>query len=270
MTYSKTNATDPAKKPGKKPPRRLACIDIPEFLFQWMAVQQPDWARQPMALVKDERPTALLQEVNARARECGLRRGMRYGEALSQIPYLRARSLSPALMEQITQEMVEKLRAFSPQIEACSHNSGVFYAALNGLEQLFPSWTEWRDGLLKSLEDCGYSAQVVIGFNHFGSLAVARHDQPRFVLESEEEEDELARDVPLWRLGVPVNLTNALSMLGVARLGDFLKLTSESLLERFGREAYELHRRARKDHWDPLRNVPEAQLWEATLGLDWR
>ncbi|MBS2036791.1 hypothetical protein JST97_17505 [bacterium] len=266
---SKTNAMDPAKKAGKKPNRRLACIDIPEFLFQWMVVQQPDWARQPMALVKDERPTALLQEVNGRARECGLRRGMRYGEALSQIPYLRARSLSPALREQITQEMVERLRAFSPQIEACSKNSGVFYAGLNGLEQLYPGWEAWRDQLLRFLEECGYGAQAVVGFSHFGSLAVARHDQPQVILQSELQEEELAREVPLWRLGVPVKLTNALSMLGVTRLGDFLKLSSESLLERFGREAYELHRQARKDHWDPLQNVPEARLWEATLGLDY-
>ena len=267
--FSKTNATGPAKKSGKRPLRRMACIDIPEFLFQWMVVQQPDWARQPMALVKDERPTALLQEVNSRALEVGLRRGMRFGEALSQIPYLRARSLSPALRDQITREMVEKLRAFSPQIEACSQNSGVFYAALNGLERLYPSWDDWRGQVLKALEECGYGGQAVIGFSHFGSLAVARHDHPQAILESPEQEDELARDVPLWRLGVPVKLTNSLSMLGVTRLGDFLKLTSESLLERFGREAYELHRRARKDHWDPLQNVPEAQLWEARLGLDY-
>lgn len=267
--FSKTNATDPGKKPGKTPLRRMACIDIPEFLFQWMVVQQPDWARQPMALVKDERPTALLQEVNGRAQELGLRRGMRFGEALSQIPYLRARSLSPALKEQITREMVEKLRAFSPQIEACTHNSGVFYTGLNGLEKLYPCFLEWRCQLLKMLEESGFPAQAVIGFSHFGSLAVARHDQAVPLLESPQQEDELAREVPLWRLGVPLKLTNALSMLGVTRLGDFLKLTSESLLERFGREAYDLHRRAKKEHWDPLQNVAEPVVWEATLGLDY-
>lgn len=267
--FSKTNATGPAKKSGKRPLRRMACIDIPEFLFQWMVVQQPDWARQPMALVKDERPTALLQEVNSRALEVGLRRGMRFGEALSQIPYLRARSLSPALIEQITREMVEKLRTFSPQIEACSHNIGVFYTGLNGLEILYPCFLTWRSQLLKTLEESGYSAQCVIGFSHFGSLAVARHGQPVPLLQSSQQEDELAQEVPLWRLGVPVKLTNALSMLGVTRLGDFLKLTSESLLERFGREAYDLHRRAKKEHWDPLQNVAEPVVWEATLGLDY-
>ena len=265
----KTNATDPVKRSGKKPLRRMACIDIPEFLFQWMVVQQPDWARQPMALVKDERPTALLQEVNGRALEVGLRRGMRFGEALSQIPYLRARSLSPALMEQITREMVEKLRAFSPLIEACTHNSGVFYTTLNGLERLYPCLLSWREQLLKTLESSGYQAQCTMGFSHFGSLAVARHEQPIALLESPQQEDELAQEVPLWRLGVPVKLTNALSMLGVTRLGDFLKLTSESLLERFGREAYDLHRRAKKEHWDPLQNVAEPVIWEATLGLDY-
>jgi protein ImuB len=247
----------------------MACIDIPEFLFQWMVVQQPDWARQPMALVKDERPTALLQEVNGRAMEVGLRRGMRFGEALSQIPYLRARSLSPALKNQITLEMIEKLRAFSPQIEACPHNSGVFYLGLNGLEQLFPCFLEWRSQLLQSLESSGYQGQCVIGFSHFGSLAVARHDQPVLLLETPQQEDQLAQEVALWRLGVPVKLTNSLSMLGVTSLGDFLKLTSESLLERFGREAYDLHRRAKKVHWDPLQNVAEPTVWEATLGLDY-
>ncbi len=266
---SKTNAAAPARRSGKKALRRMACIDIPEFLFQWMVVQQPDWARQPMALVKDERPTALLQEVNGRALEVGLRRGMRFGEALSQIPYLRARSLSPALREQITLEMVEKLRAFSPQIEACPHNSGVFYIGLNGLETLYPCFLSWREQLLKTLEASGYQAQCVIGFSHFGSLAVTRHDQPITLLESPQQEDELAQQVALWRLGVPVKLTNALSLLGVTTLGDFLKLTSESLLERFGREAYDLHRRAKKEHWDPLQSVAEPTVWEATLGLDY-
>ena len=266
---SKTNATGPAKATGKPPIRRMACIDIPEFLFQWMVAQQPDWARQPMALVKDERPTALLQEVNGRAQECGLRRGMRFGEALSQIPYLRARSLSPALREQITQEMVERLRVFSPQIEPCTHNSGVFYAGLNGLQKLYPCLEEWRQKVLKALEEIGYQGHIVAGFSHFGSLAVARHENKYSVLTSPAQEDELAKEVPLWRLGVPVKLTNALSMLGVTRLGDFLKLTSESLLERFGREAYDLHRRAKKTHWDPLQSAPEPQVWEAHLGLDY-
>ncbi|MCW5872986.1 MAG: hypothetical protein KIS61_37415, partial [Candidatus Eremiobacteraeota bacterium] len=182
---------------------------------------------------------------------------------------LRARSLSTALKEQIIREMAEKLRAFSPQVEACSHNSGVFYVALNGLEQLYPCWLRWREQVLQALAESGYAARCAIGFSHFGSLAAARHEQPVPLLESPQQEDELAREVALWRLGVPIHLSNSLSMLGVTRLGDFLKLTSESLLERFGREAYELHRRAKKDHWDPLQNLAEPVVWEATLGLDY-
>lgn len=233
-----------------------------------MVAQQPEWARQPLALVKEQRPTALLLEVNTLAAAQGLRPGMRYGEALAQVPALRARCLTAQQRQQIKDEMVEKLRAFSPEIEACGQNTGVFYAGLTGLLGLYASWDDWVKAVHQGL---GYQARVVVGFSRFGALAVSRRAQapPRQILDSVAEEDRLSREAPLWRLGVPAKLVLSLEQLGVVNLGQFLKLSSESLLERYGREAYELHRRAKKTRWDPLRPQAEPIPWVARMSLDY-
>lgn len=268
---SRTNATALGRASGCPSAPRMACIDIPEFLFQWMVGQQPDWAQQPLALVKNYKPTALLLEVNGRAQALGLRPGMRYAEALAQVPELQARPVPPLRRAEIRDEMVERLRAYSPSIEPCTRNAGVLYAALGGLLGLYPSWESWAKAVLQGLQRAGYLASVVLGFSRIGTLAVARSQPPlRFrLLGSPVQEEELAASVPLWKLGIPARLGQALQQLGVERLGPFLKLSGESLLERFGREAFEFHRRACNERWDPLQSQPEPHFWEARQGLEY-
>lgn len=265
---SKTNATGRGKASRKKASPPMGCIDIPEFLFQWLARESPI---PPMALVKEERPTSLLLAINGPAREAGLRPGMRYGEALAQVPQLRGRVLSPCDRSRIQTEMVETLRAFSPVVEACPHQVGVFYTGLEGLLGLYPNWQAWARAVLRSLTQRGYWARVVVGYSRFGSMALARrqHAPPFTIVANPEEEQEKIQDVELWRLGLPLKLLQPLQQLGLERVREFLKLTSESILERFGKEAYELHRRAQGQVWDPLRPQLEPLLWEARMGLDY-
>jgi protein ImuB len=267
----KTSVLGPVKASGKKPSLPMACIDIPEFLFQWMVAKQPSWARLPLALVKEEKPTALLLQINSQARRLGLRPGLRYGEALAQVPQLRGQVLSPSQIRQIQLEMVELLRAFSPHIEPCDQQIGVFYLALGGLLGIYSSWTDWARTVLRKLSHLHYWVRIAIGYSHFHCLALTRQEKAPPIQISETPQQELAkaRQVPLARLGLPLSLGQSLEQLGVDKVGAFLDLTSESLWERFGKEAYLLHRRAKGELWDPFQNHPEPVFWEARSGLDY-
>lgn len=268
--YSKTNAMAPGKSIPKKCCPRMACIDIPDFLFQWVLQQQPGWSQLPLAIIQEEKPNAPLLLLNPEAQQAGLRVGMRYIEALSQLPSLRAQAISPSLRQQISQQMVTTLRAFSPQVAACPQRTGVFYAGVEGLIGLYPSWSDWIQAVRKKLHDGGYRSLVVVGFSQFGCLAVARH--PRAisrVLVSIEEEQRLAGQAHLEQLELPLRLLQSLQMLGLRSLGEFLKLSSESILDRFGSEAYKFHRIAKNELWDPLQSQPEPTFWEAQLALDY-
>ena len=249
----------------------MACIDIPEFLFQWLIARHSNWGRLPLALVKDQRPTSLLLQVNTQARRLGLRAGLRYGEALAQVPQLRGQVVSPSQMRQAQLEMVEILRAFSPHIEPCSQQLGVFYVALDGLLGIYASLQAWGKAVLRHLSSLGYWVRIAIGFSPFYCLALARQDKALAIQVSShpDQEESRARCVPLHHLRLPTELAQALEQLGVETVGAFLELTSESIWERFGKEAYLLHRRARGELWNPLQNQPEPTFWEARIGLDY-
>lgn len=268
--FSKTNATDPVRPLSRPAPPRWGCIDIPELLFQWVLQQHPDWRSCPVAIVQEEKPQSPLLSLNAQARQLGLRVGMRYLDALTGNPQLRARAIPPTLRGQIQQEIVEILREFSPQIAPCPERTGVFYAALDGLIGLYPSWEAWIESLRQRLQQRGYHPNIVLGYQPLTLLAVARlgGSSPQ-ILASPDEEKHWALKADLACLELPLQLFQGLQALGLQTLGDFLKLSSESLLDRFGSQAYRIHRQARGGLEHPLAFQAEPELWQAHLSLDY-
>jgi protein ImuB len=72
----------------------------------------------------------------------------------------------------------------------------------------------------------------------------------------------------LERLDLAPKLRDALAKLGIRTVGTFLRLPAGGILQRFGQEAYHLHKLANGDLWAPLApQVPEAPI-EQRIILD--
>jgi protein ImuB len=250
---------------------RYACIDVPALALQLLLADHPDWKTFPAAVVDADEPGGVLLEVSERAWRSRLRPGMRYGAALALDGRLRAGVVAAAQIEEARTRIADALRRHTPHVEPSREEPGVFWLDASGLVRLYVSAQAWANAVARAVNGCGFEAGLACGFTRFGSYAFARalcgashqgragpkarSSRRLLVCESHEEEKRLVAEVALERLGIDPKLRDAMARLGIATVGDFLRLPAGSIARRFGEEAERLHRRARGQQWDPL--VPE-------------
>ncbi len=233
---------------------RLACVDLPAFPLQLVRKRHPDWAGHPVVVVARDEPHAEVTWVDEAARAVGVLPGHRYAHALSLAPNLRADVIDAGVVAAAVDEVCGRLRAYSPEVEACADAPGVFWLDATGLERLFRSLQRWAREIYADLRGHGFEAALALGYTRFGTYAVARSNRSGVtVFRDEASEHGAARDVPLARLGVEPRLRDQLRRLGVVTVGELIHLPAGGVLERFGSEALRLHRLAAGEQWDPLR-----------------
>ena len=233
----------------------LACVDVPALPLQVLLDRHPDWAEHPAAVVVQDRPQAPIAWVNERARDCGILPGMRYAAGLSLARELRAGVVEDHQVDQAVEQLLQQLRGFSPDVEPSREEPGVFWLDASGLHHLYPSLETWATEIRGELESRGLESNVAVGFTRFGSYAMARTGGGQVVLTDRDTEVHLARRVPLDRLEIDPRFRDALHKLGVTTVGDLVDLPPAGIRERFGEEAYRLHRMAAGDLWTPFRPV---------------
>lgn len=240
---------------------RLACVDLPALPLQLLLRAHPEWRGLPAAVVAEDRPQGQILWVNEAARRSRVLPGQRYAQGLSLASELRAAEVCGAEIERTVARLTRLLRDFSPDVEPCADEPGLFWLDASGLSRLMPSLERWAGSIRAALEQAGFAPGcVVVGFSRFGSYALARasQDRPIFVCRSPEEEQARSRQIPLSRLGLAPKLRDALDRLGIKSVGQLLALPAEGLHERFGVGAHRLHRLAAGRLWDPLK--AEAEL----------
>jgi protein ImuB len=235
---------------------RLACVDVPALPLQLLLKEHPDWKDHPVAVVAEDKPQALLLWVNEKARRCRVLPGQRYAAALSLTGDLRAAPVPRETIEAGLALLTGRLRRFTPEVEPARESPGVFWLNAKGLELLFPSLEIWSQSIHRELLDSGFQSAVVVGFTRFGTYAVARSSRGTIVFPEPAQEKEAAGSVLLERLDIDPRVRDALLKLGVRTVRDLLRLPAAGLGERFGEEAFRLHRWATGHLWTPLR--PEA------------
>ncbi len=248
---------------------RLACVDLPALSLQLLCRRHPDWAEHPVAVVEEDRPQGLILAVNEKARCARILPGHRYAHALSLAPDLRAGEVPDSEIARGMAFVLERLRTFSPNVDPFSGEPGVFWLDASGLGKLYRSLGVWADAIRRGLADHGFTSTVVVGFSRFATYAVARQRLRQVtVFDQAADEREAARRVALERLDFAPSLRDSLARLGVTTLGGFLRLPPGGLLERFGNEAYRLHRLAAGERWDPLQAAFPDEPNEQRLILD--
>ena len=249
---------------------RLACVDVPVLPLQLLLRRHDDWSALSVAVVDRDTPQGLITHLNESARKGGIRTGMRYADALSLEPALRAGTVSEADVEQGVDAVVERLRRFSPTIEPSAELPGVLWLDASGLELLYATLEDWAHAVAADLRKIGFRSTMAVGFTRFGTFAAAR-SRPRtgaIVFDHAGAEQDMARRVPLDRIGLDPKVRELLAKLGIHTVGTFLRLPAAGLLQRFGAQAHRLHRMASGDLWTPLVPRPSEEPVEDKTILD--
>jgi protein ImuB len=246
--------------------QRLACINVPALPLQLLLKKHPDWSAYAAAVVDHDTPQGKILWVNQKAWGTRIRPGQSYGEGLSLDPGLRAGVITSNEIEDGVDAIVSRLTRFSPEIEPSRDLAGIFWLNAAGMTLLFPSLDDWADSIRKDLEAFGVRSRMAVGFSRFGSYALARSTRKNIVVEDPHQEEDLSRKVPLERLDLAPKLRDTLAKLGIHTVGTFLRLPAGGILQRFGQEAYRLHRLANGDLWAPLTpQAPEAPIEQRIL-----
>ncbi len=253
---------------------RMACVELPAFPLQLLLRRHPDWDGRPVAVVDRDKPQGVILWVNEAAQEARIRTGMRYSAGLSLARTLHAGEVTPADIEREVAVLADRLRRFSPDVEPCRDEPGVFWLNASGLSHLYASPREWADAILAALRAGGLRGSVAVGFSRFGTYAVARTaasaatGPAATVLRDPTTERALAGQAPLDRLGIDPALRDSLQKLGVRTVGAFLKLPPAGIRRRFGAAAERLHRLAAGDLWVPLQPLRVREPLVARHDLD--
>ena len=241
---------------------RMACVELPEFPLQLLLKRHPEWVGRPVAVVDRDKPQGVILWVNERARVARIRTGMRYGAGLSLAHALHAGEVPPAEVEQGVAAIADHLHRFSPDVEPCRDEPGIFWLNASGLSYLHASLGGWAREIVATLRSSGFRSVVAVGFTRFATHAVARtltSGEPVVVIRSPAGERALAGRVRLSRLGIAPVLRDRLHRLGIHTVQAFLQLPSGGIRRRFGPEAQRLHRLAADELWAPLQplRIPE-------------
>ena len=122
---------------------RPACIDVPALPLQILARRHPSWRGLPFAVIDRDTPQGVLSVARCSRARKRLRPGMRYAEALSVAPDLRADVVSPDAVAAAVETIARRLQDFSPIVETAPDTPGVFWSNAAGLSLLYPTLHDW-------------------------------------------------------------------------------------------------------------------------------
>jgi protein ImuB len=263
---------------------QVACVDLPALPLQLVLRQHPHWRAHPVVVVEEDRPQGVVLWASEHARAQRVLPGQRFAEALSLCSELRAQVVSAAQLTTAVEELLTALTALSPRVEPARETlaaarggaagaGGTFWLDGAGLQRLYRDGASWGAAILQAVRRLGFAAVTVVGFARFATYALARATTPArspapLVFASEEQERAAAAAVALARLEIDPKLRDALGRLGVATLGQMVRLPGGGILERFGVEAHRLYQLAAGERWDPLVPVAPPQCLEERVLLD--
>jgi len=227
----------------------VACVDLPALPLQLLLRRHRSWIREPVAVLDREDPQGIVLWVNPKAHQARVRTGMRYGAALSLVANLCGGVVERGEIAAAVRELTGWMQRHAPLVEPCAWpgEPGVFWLGVQGMERLHRDWAAWGREVRGALREHGFGGSVAVGFDRFGSFALARQmsyaSGGRKVMVCASAVDERARSarVPLDLLNIDPKVRDALEQLGVRDVGHLRRLPAGGLEERFGRAAHDLH-----------------------------
>jgi protein ImuB len=231
---------------------RMACISIPSFALQLLVLREPLWCEYPTAVVTEEKPSGIILEINRKAKDMGVKTGMRFSAALTLAANLHAGTLREEEITDGVQMVLGILLRFSPEIEPFELCPGVFWINASGFERLYPSLSSWAEELVNGLKDYGFVARISVGFSRFGSFLAAKRTRHPLIFKDPGEERRFSRYTPLTLLPMSPKASKQLKDLGVETVGAFTDLPFGSVHKRFKKDVCQWYQFASENRTHPI------------------
>ncbi|TFH05428.1 MAG: DNA polymerase Y family protein, partial [Spirochaetales bacterium] len=231
---------------------RLACISLPRIDLQILALRHAELKTLPAAVVTEEKPLGRITQVNRAARAVGVQPGMRFASALSICPQLRAGVVQPEERVSLREELVRRLRTFTPEVEVGDSDNALFWVNAGGLDRLYSSLGQWANSLQEALQEMGLVCNIAVGFTRFGTYAAAKSRRAVTFFENADQEEASGLRSPVGVLPLDHDTLLRLHQLGLYTIKDFVRFSPGALRRRFGREVEQLQRFARGESTMPI------------------
>ena len=250
---------DPVGNTPKFAAERVACINIQVLPLQLLLRKQPQWNGRPVAVVEKETPHSSILWINPAAHQAGIRSGMCYSSALSLDQNLCAGTVSEEEIQTILQKILIQLDRFSPRVEPCEEEPGIFWVDTTGLDKLYGSLQEWARQIRVQLSRLQLQASIAVGFTRFGSYAIAKGKNQVSVIPSFDFEEIECRRVRLQHLHLEPMLRDRLEKLAILTVGDLMDLPKGSIDCHLGEKAWSFYQFASGEYSLPIQSqkVPE-------------
>jgi len=235
----------------------------------------PDWpVRAALGTAEPHPPTALIHAgvvvaCSASSRAHGVRVGQRKREAQARLPSLRVLPHDPSADGRGFVPVLRLIEEHAPGVHLL--RPGIAALRSRGISRYYGGEEQAAGALLSLLAEAGYGeTRIGVADGMFTAELAARQADPVRVIPAGASRSFLA-PLPLQVLGQR-ELADLLHRLGIATLGEFAALQTESVRERFGEHGVRLHALAGGSDSRPLTpRPPDPQLsreidFDAPLG----
>jgi len=261
------------------PPARIACLLVPALPLAAELRAHPEWIGRPLAIAAGPGPRAELIAVSPEAAAAGVRAQTSVVHGRAACAALLVRVLSPAQSHAARAALLDLALSVSPRAEHAPPGSGAHAAEaavfvdVRGVAALFRSETGCAGALAERARRLGLPARVAVA----ASRGVAR------VAARQLAYDGAAGDVRVIAPGgeaaflapLPLDLlcpddaqAEALSRVGLRRVGELLRLPERALVTRLGAGIRPLLALARGEDRAPPPSVPPEPRLEEVSELE--
>ncbi|QZP24260.1 Y-family DNA polymerase [Pseudomonas mosselii] len=213
-----------------------ACILLPQLALDTVLRERDD-PEAPLVLLGGPPQRRVLRAVNPAASELGLRAGQTLTAARALADGFTCVEVEPARIEQLQQLLAAWAYRFSAQVS-------LYYPRALLLEvgsslQLFGPWPLFEARLRQELAALGLRQRIVVASNPVAARMLANgHDG--LALTCPQATRAALLEMPVNRVGLPVDAVEAFARMGLHRLEQVLALPRDALARRFSAQV-QLH-----------------------------
>lgn len=213
-----------------------ACILLPQLALD-SVLRGRDDAQAPLVLLSGPAQRRVLQAVNPAAHALGLRAGQALSTAQALASSFTCVEHDPAAVEQLQQLLAAWAYRFSSQVSL--HYPRTLLLEVESSLGLFGPWPKFEARLREELSALGLRHRIVLASNPVAARMLANAHDGLALNDTDATREALAQ-MPIERIGLPVEAATAFSRMGLRDLGQVLVLPRETLARRFT-AAVQLH-----------------------------
>ncbi len=202
------------------------CIYLPA-----LALEAVSNVQEAFAVFEDKQGIRKIIRVNAKAAALGIGPGLSVNAALALLPTLCFAERSPQREAQVACELAGWAEKFTSFV--CIETASMLLLEIAGSLQLFGGLKALRERIVLELESQGFSAAIAIAPTPLAASWMARAGRKVCIRDPQSLAGKLA-PLPLSCLDWPDSVCASLRGMGVASVGECLRLPRQGFAKRFG------------------------------------